>query len=56
MPDPDFHAKLVRHGNYRVADGNAAIRSLLKEPVRPTAVMTANDLTNIGVLRGLHEA
>jgi DNA-binding LacI/PurR family transcriptional regulator len=51
-----YHAKLVRYGDYRVAGGDTAIRSLLKEPVRPTAVMTANDLTAIGVLRGLHVA
>jgi DNA-binding LacI/PurR family transcriptional regulator len=51
-----YHPKLVRCGDYRVAGGDTAIRSLLKEPVRPTAVMTANDLTAIGVLHGLHAA
>jgi LacI family transcriptional regulator len=51
-----YDAKLIRYGDYRVTGGDAAIRSLLKERVRPTAVMTANDLTAFGVLRGMHAA
>jgi DNA-binding LacI/PurR family transcriptional regulator len=49
-----YKPKFIRHGDYRVGGGEAAMRSLLKAPVRPTAVMTANDLTAIGVLRALH--
>jgi len=49
-----YDERFVRSGDYRVSGGIAAIRSLLKEPCRPTAVITANDLTAIGVLRGLH--
>ena len=30
------------------------MRSLIKERIRPTAVMTANDLTAFGALRALH--
>jgi len=48
--DPNF----IRYGDYRVAGGDAAMRSLLKEQRRPTAIMTANDLTAFGVLRALH--
>lgn len=49
-----YDARLTRCGDYRVAAGDAAMRSLLKEPRRPTAVMTANDLTAFGALRALH--
>jgi DNA-binding LacI/PurR family transcriptional regulator len=51
-----YDPKFVRYGDYRVAGGDAAMRSLLKEPRRPTAVITANDLTAFGVLRALHAA
>jgi LacI family transcriptional regulator len=46
--------KFIRYGDYRVAGGDAAMRSLLKERSRPTAIMTANDLTAFGVLRALY--
>lgn len=49
-----YSPKFTRYGDYRVAGGDAAMRSLLKEPRRPTAVMTSNDLTAFGVLRALH--
>jgi len=49
-----YNPKLTRYGDYRVAGGDAAMRSLLREPRRPTAVMTSNDLTAFGVLRALH--
>jgi DNA-binding LacI/PurR family transcriptional regulator len=51
-----YRPKFVRYGDYRVAGGCAAMRSLLHENVRPTAVMTANDLTAIGAVRALHAA
>lgn len=49
-----YSPNLTRYGDYRVAGGEAAMRSLLKERRRPTAVMTANDLTAFGVLHALH--
>jgi DNA-binding LacI/PurR family transcriptional regulator len=49
-----YNPRFTRYGDYRVAGGDAAMRSLLKEPRRPTAVMTANDLTAFGVLHALH--
>jgi len=49
-----YDERLVRSGDYRIPGGIAGIRSLLKEPRRPTAVITANDLTAFGVMRGLH--
>jgi LacI family transcriptional regulator len=51
-----YKPRFTRFGDYRVAGGDAAMRSLLTESVRPTAVMTANDLTAFGVLRALHAA
>ena len=49
-----YDPNLIRYGDYRVAGGDAAMRSLLKERRGPTAIMTANDLTAFGVLRALH--
>jgi LacI family transcriptional regulator len=49
-----YNPKFTRHGDYRVAGGDAAMRSLLEGPRRPTAVMTSNDLTAFGALRALH--
>lgn len=50
-----FDPRLMRTGDYRVAGGDAAMRSLLKESRLPTAVVTVNDLSAFGVLRALHE-
>jgi DNA-binding LacI/PurR family transcriptional regulator len=44
---------LIRVGTYRIAGGEAAMRELLSLPERPTAIMTANDLTAIGALRAI---
>jgi DNA-binding LacI/PurR family transcriptional regulator len=49
-----YEPRFVRPGNYRVSGGDAAMRSLLNEIDRPTAVITANDLTAFGALRALH--
>lgn len=49
-----FDERLVRAGDYRVSGGDAAMTSMLMEPRRPTAVVTANDLTAFGALRALH--
>ncbi|HTB96297.1 MAG TPA: LacI family DNA-binding transcriptional regulator [Terracidiphilus sp.] len=49
-----YDPKFTRTGDYRVAGGDAAMRSLLKEARQPTAVVTVNDLSAFGVLRALH--
>jgi len=49
-----YNSSFTRYGDYRVAGGAAAMRSLLKARRRPTAVMTTNDLTAFGVLHALH--
>ena len=41
-------------GNYRISGGETAMAALLQLKDRPTAVITANDLTAIGALRFLH--
>lgn len=51
-----FRPELHRAGDYRVGGGETAILDLLKLSRPPTAVMTANDLTAFGVVRGLHRA
>jgi LacI family transcriptional regulator len=51
-----YHPQYTRNGDYRVAGGEAAMHSLLMETQRPTAILTANDLTAFGVLRALHVA
>jgi len=49
--NPDF----MQTGNYRVSGGEAAMTELLRMSDRPTAVLTANDLTAIGALRALRQ-
>lgn len=49
-----FNEEFVAAGNYRVDGGEAAIRALWEKRKRPSAVLTANDLTAFGVIRGLH--
>lgn len=49
-----FYAGLVRVGDFRVAGGERAILSLMREEHPPTAILTANDLTAFGAIRGLH--
>ncbi len=46
---------LVCAGDYRVAGGEKAIFSLMAQTSRPTAILTANDLTAFGAIRGLHK-
>ena len=50
-----FFPNLVRQGDYRVPGGELAVISLMKEASRPTAILTANDLTAFGAIRGLHK-
>lgn len=52
--DLPYDAECTRCGDYRVAGGDAAMRSLLKSPKPPTAILTVNDLTAFGTLRALH--
>ena len=49
-----FYPELVRAGDYRVAGGEQAVLSLIKETNPPTALLTANDLTAFGAIKGLH--
>lgn len=53
-PGLTYDPKFTRTGNYRVNGGDAAMNSLLDQPNRPTAMITANDLTAFGALRALH--
>jgi LacI family transcriptional regulator len=48
--------QVVVEGNHKVDGGQSAMEQMLSHPVRPTAVLTSNDLTAIGVLRALHYA
>jgi LacI family transcriptional regulator len=50
----EYDPQLMRSSDYRVAGGDAAMRSLLKESHLPTAIVTVNDLSAFGVLRALH--
>lgn len=43
-----------RVGDYRIGGGERAMSELLALPERPTAIVTANDLTAIGALRVIH--
>ena len=49
-PDPS----LICAGDYRVAGGEKAVFSLMAKNAKPTAILTANDLTAFGAIRGLH--
>ena len=49
-----FYPSLVRSGDYRIAGGERAVVPLMAERSRPTAILTANDLTAFGAIRGLH--
>lgn len=46
----------LRVGNYRISGGETAMAEILAMNVRPTAIVTANDLTAIGALRVLHKS
>lgn len=50
QPNPQF----MHAGNYRISGGEAAMAELLHVSLRPTAILTANDLTAIGALRAIH--
>ena len=42
-------------GNFQISGGSQGMESILKQEKRPTAVVTANDLTAFGALRKVHE-
>lgn len=42
-------------GDYKIGGGSAGMEAILAQDERPTAVVTANDLTAIGALRKAHE-
>jgi len=47
--------RFLQTGNYRINGGEAAMQELLALKDRPTAIMAANDLTAVGVLRVIHK-
>jgi DNA-binding LacI/PurR family transcriptional regulator len=47
---------MIEKGDHRIEGGATAMRSLLKLPQRPTAVVASNDLTAIGALRAILDA
>lgn len=49
-----IHEELLAEGDYRIDGGVKATARLMESGRRLTAIMTANDLTAIGVLRELH--
>lgn len=49
-----FYPNLVQSGDYRIAGGERAVVPLMSGRSRPTAILTANDMTAFGAIRGLH--
>jgi DNA-binding LacI/PurR family transcriptional regulator len=47
---------MIEKGDHRIEGGAMAMRSLLRLPQRPTAVIASNDLTAIGALGAIHDA
>jgi DNA-binding LacI/PurR family transcriptional regulator len=52
--DLKVNPAFMRAGNYRIPGGEVAMTELLHFSPRPTAILTANDLTAIGALRAIH--
>ena len=48
--------RFLIEGNHKVDGGLDAMTQLLRLPQRPTAVVASNDLTAIGMIRGIHRA
>ena len=42
-------------GNFRIGGGAEGMEAILRQETRPTAIVTANDLTAFGALRKAHE-
>lgn len=47
---------LIEEGNHRMDGGHDAMARLLKKEIRPTAVLTSNDMTAIGAMGAIFEA
>jgi LacI family transcriptional regulator len=47
--------KLIEEGNHRMDGGHEAMMRLLQKPLRPTAVLTSNDMTAIGAMGAISE-
>jgi DNA-binding LacI/PurR family transcriptional regulator len=47
--------RLIEEGNHRMDGGHEAMIRLLDRPVRPTAVLTSNDMTAIGAMGAMGE-
>jgi len=45
----------IMPGNSRIRGGPVGLETILKQEIKPTAVVTANDLTAFGALRKVHE-
>ena len=52
----EAHPDLIEEGNHKIDGGLSAITRLLQRQHPPTAVLASNDLTAIGVLRGVRQA
>ena len=48
--------ELVSHGAFQVDEGVEKGRALLRRPIRPTAIITGNDLQALGVYQAAREA
>lgn len=46
---------LIEEGNHRMDGGHEAMMRLLDKPIRPTAVLTSNDMTAIGAMGAMFE-
>jgi LacI family transcriptional regulator len=53
--EPARAASYIRHADFRVEGGRAAMRELLALPEPPDAVFVANNLMTVGVLQALRE-
>ncbi len=53
--DLSVQQEYLRAGDYRIAGGEFAMSELLALHNRPTAILTANDLTAMGSLRAIRE-
>jgi LacI family transcriptional regulator len=51
-----FEPRWIAGSNHRVDGGYNAMRRILTEQVRPTAILASNDLTAIGAISAIHDA
>jgi DNA-binding LacI/PurR family transcriptional regulator len=50
-----LNREFIEEGNHRMDGGHEAMARLLEKPVRPTAVLTSNDMTAIGAMGAIFE-